>query len=325
MAMPNGMVSAPRLLGVGALGVAGLVAATDRRYRHNPDPLGGEVPRFPDGDTIVVPVDDGAQIRVQRAGAVGDPVVVLVHGITSNADDWGPVARRLADSGHRVMGINQRGHNHSTIGADGFDPTRLGTDVGQVLAALDLTDVVVVGHSMGGIAALSYAAGHRDDFAHRVRGLGLVATLAATTDPEERLGLALIAGRPDTAVGGDNPVAGWVRQRLARFVFGRHPNWTLMGHAVDTALRCEDDTRIAAARGLLGYDITDDLSAIGATGVPVTVICGTADLITRHGKNVALAHAIDGAHMVSVPGAGHMLLWEAPELLHAEIGALAAR
>ena len=58
-------------------------------------------------------------------------VVVLVHGLTSNHHDWGPVAVRLVATGHRVIGLNQRGHGGSTVGTDGFGPARQGRDVGQ--------------------------------------------------------------------------------------------------------------------------------------------------------------------------------------------------
>ena len=56
--------------------------------------------------------------------------------------------------------------------------------------------------------------------------------------------------------------------------------------------------------------------------VPTTVICGTFDLITRYPKNVAIAEAIPGARMVTLTGAGHMLLWETPDVLADEISAL---
>ncbi len=302
-------------IGVGLLGAADIAAA--RRWRRNPDPLEGELPRFPPGDSIVVPTDDGAEINVMRAGE--GPTVVVVHGITSNADDWGPVARRLVEGGHRIIGVNQRGHGSSTVGSDGFGAARLGRDVKQVLAALDLHDVVLVGHSMGGIAAMSYAVDHPDDLADRVVGLCLVATVADTTTVDGRVGIAVIAGRPSTALGGDHPVIDNARRRAARFVFGRKPNWKLMGHAVDTALRCPDETRVEAARALLGYDIT---ARLGSIDVPTTVICGTADLVTRYSKNTAIAEAIPGARMVTAPGAGHMLLWETPDMVADEIAAL---
>jgi pimeloyl-ACP methyl ester carboxylesterase len=303
-------------IGIGLLGAADVAAA--RRWRTNPDPLVGEVPRFPPGDAIVVPTDDGAELEVLRAGE--GPTIVLVHGVTSNADDWGPVARRLVERGFRIIGVNQRGHGRSTVGTDGFGAPRLALDVKQVLTALDLEDVVLVGHSMGGIATMSFAVRYPADLADRVSGLCLVATVADTTTADSRIGIAIIAGRPSTSFGGDHPVLDNARRRAARFVFGRKPNWRLMGLAVETALRCPDNTRIEAARSLLTYDITDRLSSID---VPTTVICGTADIVTRYPKNTDIAEAIPGARMVTAPGAGHLLLWETPDMLADEIAALA--
>lgn len=314
MSVPKKLIA----VGLGATaGIIGVGASSARRWKRNPDPLQGEVPRFPDGDEVMVPVDDGAQLRVVRAG--DGSTVVLVHGLTSNSDDCGPIARRLVEHGHRVIAVNQRGHGGSTVGTDGFDAPRLGRDLRQVLAALDVRDAVLVGHSMGGFASLSYAVDNPDEFNERVRALCLVATLAGACDAEHQLGLRLVAGRPSTSLGGDNAAANHLRNRFGRAVFGRRPNWTAIEHAVATALRCPDDSRIGAAQGMLTYDVGD---RVGSIAVPTTVVCGTFDVVTRHHHNAALADLIPNARLVSIPDAGHMVIWEAADRITDEICAM---
>lgn len=282
--------------------------ATDRRWAKAPNPLGSDQPRFPGTDTIMVPTNDGAEIKVDRAGT--GPTVVLVHGLTSRTDDWGPVADRLVASGHRVIGVNQRGHGGSTIGTEGFSAARQGRDLQQVFSALELTDLVLVGHSMGGIASMSYAVDHPQDFGQRVAGLCLVATLANTSDFLGRAGAKLVANRPSGSLEGDDPVSLRIRRRVARFVLGAKPSTQLIDFALDTAANCPDEARIGAALGLATYNVEDRLVGID---VPTTVLCGTVDFVTRYGNSVKLTEMIPGATLVTIKGAGHMVLWENPD------------
>ena len=288
--------------------IVGSNIAADRRWAKAPNPLGSDQPQFPGTDTIMVPTNDGAEIKVDRFGT--GPTVVLVHGLTSRSDDWGPVADRLVASGHRVIGINQRGHGGSTIGTEGFSAARQGRDLQQVFAALGLTDFVLVGHSMGGIASMSYAVDHPQDFGQRVAGLCLVATLANTSDFLGRAGAKLVASRPSGSLQGDDPLSLRIRRRFARFVLGAKPNTQIIDFALVTAANCPDESRIGAALGLTTYNVEDRIVSID---VPTTVVCGTADFVTRYGNSVKLAEMIPGATLITIKDAGHMVLWENPD------------
>jgi len=290
-----------------ALGERRVVRSLDR----SPAPEGWATPRFPDGAEVMVPTDDGAELMVSVTGPDNGPTVVLVHGLTSNHHDWGPVAQRLVARRHRVIAINQRGHGGSTIGSDGFGPKRQGTDLGQVLDALDLRDVTLVGHSMGGIAALSLTILAPESGAARVRSLVLVATLASTTGVDRRNGLK-VAGR-DNRVITEHPIHG---RFFARAVFGSSPCAAMVDDALASAARCPDPARIGASNGLVGYDVRSRLDTLA---VPTTVVCGTRDRLTPLSENRRIAASIPGAELVVVPGAGHLVIWEEPEIVASAI------
>lgn len=299
------------VLGAGAIAAALGERRVIRRLERSPAPDGWVTPRFPDGAEVMVPTDDGAELVVGLAGPADGPPVVLVHGLTSNHHDWGPIAQLLVAAGHRVIGVNQRGHGGSTIGSDGFGPERQGTDLGQVLDALDLRDVTLVGHSMGGIAALSLMILAPDSGAARVRSLVLVATLASTTGVDRRNGLK-VAGR-DNRVITDHPVHGRV---FARALFGAAPSAAMVDDALASAARCPDPARIGASTGLIGYDVR---SGLGSIAVPTTVVCGTRDRLTPLSENRRIAAAIPAAELVVVPDAGHLLIWEEPDIVASAI------
>jgi non-heme chloroperoxidase len=298
-------------LGVGVTAAALGERRVVRRLARNPAPEGWSSPRFPEGAEVMVPTDDGAELMVALAGPDDGPTVVLVHGLTSNHHDWGPVARRLVAAGCRVIGINQRGHGGSTIGSDGFGPERQGRDMGQVLDALDLRDVALAGHSMGGIAALSLLILAPESGADRVGSLVLVATLASTTGVDRRNGLK-VAGR-DNRVITDHPIHGRV---FARALFGASPTAAMVDEALASAARCPDAARIGASNGLMGYDVR---SGLGTIPVPTTVVCGTRDRLTPLSENKRIAAAIPGAELVVVPGAGHLVVWEEPDIVASAI------
>ena len=90
------------------------------------------------------------------------PGVLLVHGLSSNAQLWAGVGAVLAGRGHRVVAVDQRGHGLSAKvdGAEAFGT--LTDDLLAVMDALVLDRPVVVGQSWGGNVALELAARHGD-------------------------------------------------------------------------------------------------------------------------------------------------------------------
>ena len=89
----------------------------------------------------------------------GDPAgapVLLLHGSGSDATTWDRLAGRLADAGHRCIALDLRGHAASAR-TDDYSLTSIRDDVVALLEALSLRDATVIGHSVGGYAALAAA------------------------------------------------------------------------------------------------------------------------------------------------------------------------
>ncbi len=300
----------------GLAGVAAGAFFTARRsvgkFTTNVDPLGGVPPRFPTGIVRSVTTDDGAVINTITAVSSGAdhrrPLIALVHGLTSNHDDWGPIAQRLVDKGYRVMAIDQRGHGNSTVGSAGYGVTRLGTDLAQVFEALDLTDVVLVGHSMGGMAAMTLMVDHPEVTQRRVRALGLIATAATMSDLRYQAALRLGSIKTPIDIAAVNDVS-----RLATAaVFGHAPSSFMLEAALASVARCPEDVRLKSTRAMADYDIADRISAID---IPTLVVAGTRDLLTPYAEGEDIADAITGSLLIRMPGAGHLMIWEENEEL----------
>src|SRR5476651_2453914 len=78
----------------------------------------------------------------------GSPVV-LIHGWPLSGASWEKQTAALLAAGHRVITYDRRGFGRSSKPAVGYNYDTFAADLDAVLCALDLTDVSLVGHSMG--------------------------------------------------------------------------------------------------------------------------------------------------------------------------------
>jgi non-heme chloroperoxidase len=301
--------SRPALLAFGAVTLAAgaAIAATLRRWSRSDDPTGGEPLCLPDGDDLVVASPDGAELAVRVAGPADGSLMVLLHGWTNDRRVWGPVAKRLVATGHRVALYDQRGHGRSTVGERGLTLEALAEDLEAVLAALDARDAVVAGHSMGGMAAQAFAVGHPEALAERVGALVLVASACDKVNPQRLRGPFIDTRAADLALG-----VTATAPLLVRTAVGRNAH---LGH-----LRAVRDLFVATPprirRRLRAAMIEMDLSGhVAAIPVPVTVVAGERDQLTPLARSRRIADVIPHAELKVFDDHGHMLPWEAPHEL----------
>lgn len=291
-----------------------------------------------------VATDDGESLRAWVAGPASGPPVLLVSGAASDARSWRLVVPELCGSGaaplpaverpyaahpslaadHRVAGYDQRGTGGSS-GTAPPDSSSLGAEHARAVAgALLAGPFHLVGHSLGGMAALRLALDHPGS----VVSLVLISTSAggpALTLPDDAW-LATLGGSP----GADRREQ--ARRNLALSVGTgfpeRHPE--LFSHLVDemvAAPPASAESGAAQASTFLTHDVTGELDRLR---VPTLVICGTADRVMRPPNSRYLAAHIPGAELVEIEGAGHALDLEVPQRLRDEIsrhvtGAVAGR
>ena len=91
--------------------------------------------------------------RVERASCLG-----VLHGFACNRTFLAPQMEHFA-ARHRVVSVDFLGHGESDTPEMEYRLPRFAADVARLLEHLNLKDVVVVGHSMGGAVALELATG----------------------------------------------------------------------------------------------------------------------------------------------------------------------
>lgn len=267
--------------------------------------------------------DDGVQLAVHDFGPrTAQRTVVFLHGLCLTRASWaGQIAylSRQYGSSVRVISYDHRGHGRSgTAPMNTYRIERLAKDLAHVLAATQVSgQLTLVGHSMGGMAALAYLAG--PDRPVEPHGLVLVATAAGKL-AERGLGRLLatpiiaalygiVEHTPDRAFWA---IIGPVRAALGcRRLVARSATLA----AVDTTALTTTlvPTAVGFLSGLRAYDQYPALAGIRARTV---VISGGRDPLTPtvHGRD--LAAGIRGAQHVHLPEARHMLPQEAPYVLN---------
>lgn len=317
------------LLGVGVASVAGVAAERllARRVRRRLDPDTDHLLR-PPGDVrhLTVPTHDGGSLHVLERGE-GRPLVLL-HGITLNAELWSPQLHDLAGD-FRVLAVDLRGHGRSRPGRDGYGMAVLARDIATVLTKLDLHDALVVGHSMGGMATLNFAVEHPDVVEERVAGLGLVATSGARPfHPVVVPRVVALGGLVVDRLDAGRPVPSYrftgndLSLFLVRTAFGKDPSAAAI-EQVRASIEATDDT--ALQRSLAGIFDHDTLDRLDRVDVPAFVVVGRRDLLTPPPFARAMAERLPDAELTVLPEAGHQLMQERPGELAGLIRALAAR
>ncbi|MEU6013152.1 alpha/beta hydrolase [Streptomyces sp. NPDC047515] len=115
---------------------------------------------------------DGVEIFYKDWGR-GRPVV-FIHGWPLSGDAWQDQLKVVADNGFRGIAHDRRGHGHSTPVRDGYDFDTFADDLDDLITQLDLRDVTLVAHSMGGGELARYIGRHGTD---RIRSAVLLSAI----------------------------------------------------------------------------------------------------------------------------------------------------
>jgi non-heme chloroperoxidase len=127
-----------------------------------------------------ITIRDGTEIFYKDWGS-GRPVV-FSHGWPLTADAWDAQMLFLAERGHRVVAHDRRGHGRSSQPWAGNDMDTYADDLAELLDALDLRDIVLVGHSTGGGEVTRYIGRHGTGRVAKVVLLGAIPPLMLKTD-----------------------------------------------------------------------------------------------------------------------------------------------
>lgn len=272
------------------------------------------------GTETVIERPDGTRIlsTVSGSGTKGD--VVLAHGYAVDRHCWNIIASELAGRGHRVICFDQRGHGKTNIGRDGIGSSQMAGDYVAVLERHDVHNGVMVGHSMGGFVLINALIDHAEAMSKHLKGAVLMATFAGDVNrknPQNKLQIPLIrSGIMGRLINNDR-----FATSMAKTLLGDDKPVEFIAPFVKTFR--EQDLRglMPILEAFVRENRYADLSRIS---MKCTIVVGDKDKTTPPFHTEWLHNGIVGSKLRHVSGKGHMLNWEAPEVLIEEIAALAA-
>lgn len=274
-----------------------------------------------------IDADDGVQLYAEVQDAPGSPVtVIFCHGYLLNSTSW-HVERATLAGRLRVVLWDLRGHGRSGWGSPpNATIDQVGRDLYAVLQATTPDGpVVLVGHSMGGMAILGLAESHPELFGGRVIGVflastsagdlstvtvGLPARMAQVMHRVVPVTLSTLRHQARLIDAARRPLGGVSYLLTWPYLFGsRVPKPVAR---LTTELMASVPIQVIADfyKELIAYDKRAALPVLGR--VPVVVVVGQKDLLTPVPHAEAIAAAIPGAELSVVPGAGHLLVIERP-------------
>lgn len=124
---------------------------------------------------------DGTEIFYKDWGPKNAQPILFHHGWPLSADDWDAQMMFFLAKGYRVLAHDRRGHGRSTQTFDGNEMDTYADDVKALVEALDLQNVIHVGHSTGGGEVARYLGRHGTARASKAVLLGAVPPLMVKT------------------------------------------------------------------------------------------------------------------------------------------------
>jgi pimeloyl-ACP methyl ester carboxylesterase len=257
---------------------------------------------------------DGLRLHLLEWGPVAAPVVVILHGFTGHA--WqAERSARVLDGRYRVVALDQRGHGDSDRG-DVYGSVPMVSDLIGTLDTLGIERVALVGHSLGGIVGMCAAALHPERFTHLVLG-----DIGPEPAPEGVARIRASVAERDVFTSLDdafatqaalNPTADRValRHRVEHNLVPL-PDGTLTWK-YDRALR--DGT----AR-YENFAADEQWAFLAAIAVPILILRGELSDILSVDIAERMLASNPNASLVTLPGAGHSIATDAPDLVTAAL------
>ena len=255
---------------------------------------------------------DGMRFHYLDWGEPKNPTIIMLHGFAQQSHSWDFVALGLCDK-FRIVAFDQRGHGDSDWSQNhNYSLNDYHNDIDNLIKHLGLSETLMVGMSMGGRNAFTYAASHPD----------LVSALV------------VVDAAPVAQSSGRDKIRNFVSQEdvhpsieeFVRMVHGYTPNrpidqiWGSIKHNVkqlsdgswtwkyDKFLRSPDRDFRSESK-----DVSDAMwASLDMLKAPTLLVVGEDSDIVSHDVANQMINRISNSQLVSIPNAGHRVMGDNP-------------
>ena len=229
------------------------------------------------------------------------PTIVFVHGAANDHGVWALQSRYFAHHGHNVLAVDLPGHGRS--GGEALPSVAaIAAWLVAFVDAMRVERAILVGHSMGALAALDMAGKHPG----RVGKLALLG--AAVPMPVSEM--LLDAAKQNDHVAFEL-INGWSFSPGDQLGGNRMPGVWMTGNAMRLMERSRPGVLHTDLLACNGY--ADGLTAAAEIRGPVLLLLGQRDQMAPAKYTSALIAALSTKRVVTIPDCGHSLMTEAPD------------
>ena len=235
----------------------------------------------------------------------GKPVIIFLHGSGLDHTFWGLHTRYFAFRNYAVLALDLPGHTFSE-GPQLTSIEAMADWLNDVVLALDINDISLVGHSQGCLVALEYAS----RFPEGLRSASFIASGLAT--PVNSALIDSAQNKPEAAIA---MMLSWGFGPAGHFHQGPIPGNSMMGGG--TKVMCGNVPNELAADLIACNAYRNGEAAAAAISVPRQVILAGKDRMAPRKAGMALAQGLDHGHgeveVHLIEKSGHMVPQEAPD------------
>ena len=304
-------------LRTGAATVAAAAVAAPAVPAQEPRPNSRSTPM--DSNRIRVGKENSTNIELYYEDHGSGSPVVLIHGWPLSGASWEKQTAALLAAGHRVITYDRRGFGRSSRPAVGYNYDTFASDLNTVLTSLNLTDVCLVGFSMGTGEVTRYIGKYGTK---RVRKAVLIGTLGPylvkASDNPDGVDASVFDGLK-AAIKADRPTT------LLDFLHNFY-NYDVLGGKLVSERVVEDNWNVAVGASATGtlacVDtwIEDFRKDIVRNDVPTLLLHGDADrILPPDATSRRQAKMIKHVKFVELKNGPHGVLWTHAEQVNREL------
>jgi pimeloyl-ACP methyl ester carboxylesterase len=227
---------------------------------------------------------------------------MFIHAFPLNQSIWDDQVAALKQR-YRTITLDLRGFGRSGAPAGPYSMEQMAADVRALMTKLGLDDAVIVGLSMGGYISLAFYRGYPE----QVRALVLADTRASADNEEGRERRMRSAERAER-----EGVKAIADEMLPMLLAPRtiEKNAALVSR-VRAMIESNSPNGVASAQRAMA-DREDSTRLIERMNIPVLVIVGSEDSLTKVEESKAMRDKIPGSRLSVIEGAGHLSNVERP-------------
>lgn len=282
---------------------------------------------LPEGTVQRLSRPDGTVLHVESHGPADAPVLLFTHGWGLSSAQWFYARRHLAGRYRLVLwdlpglGQSQGPRDHQ------YDLTRLADDLQAVLEAVGTQPVILCGHSIGGMITLTFCRRFPERLARQVVGLVLIHT-TSTNPMHTSWGapwvralqgplirplcfLTILLSPVMRVMNGLSFLNGSSHLSTHLMQFGGQETRGQLDFIVRLAMRANPAVVARGMLAMLRYEAADVLPTIP---VPTLVVSASGDRATLPEASRFITRNVPHAEEVVLSPAGHLGLFERPEV-----------